>query len=128
MLGPIKHHLPKILPVGWHRITCPIPYNVAYVNEGKGLKVMMGILPLDGCDWVHFSVSGMTLTDMPYPRLPTYDELVETKEIFLGTDTKAVMVFPPRKEWVNINPHVLHLFRNIDKDPLPDFTMGTGSL
>jgi hypothetical protein len=75
----------------------------------------------DGRIWRHFSLCGQG-------RLPTWSELVEAKEIFLGTEAKAIQVIPPRSQYVNIRPDVLHLFVCLDEDPLPDFTGGTGSL
>lgn len=67
----------------------------------------------DGKVWRHLSVS----VARP-PRLPTWDELRQMKELFLG-DAKAVMVFPSKREYVNDHPHVLHLFSGPDE--LPDF-------
>lgn len=75
----------------------------------------------DGKQWAHFS--------MAHPkRLPTWDELVDAKEKFLGVESKAIQVLAPRSEWVNIHPHCLHLFVCLDGDALPDFTRGGGSL
>lgn len=76
----------------------------------------------DGKRWLHFSMSGED-------RLPTWDELVETKEAFLGTEVKAIQVIPPRSQYVNLNPYVLHLWVAVNGDDgLPDFTRGGDSL
>ena len=40
----------------------------------------------------------------------------------------AIMVIPPRSEYVNLNKRVLHLFYCLDRDVLPDFTRGGGTL
>jgi len=37
-------------------------------------------------------------------------------------------VVPPRSQYVNINPTVLHLWVCLDGDVLPDFTHGGSSL
>lgn len=65
--------------------------------------------------WAHLSVSAMAAK-----RVPNWDELRWCKEYFLG-DRKAVQVLPPRAEYVNLNPHVLHLYAPLERDPLPDF-------
>lgn len=63
--------------------------------------------------WAHLSVSA-------HKRLPTWDELRHAKELFLG-DRRAMQVLPPRAEYVNINPFVLHLYAPLEHDPMPDF-------
>lgn len=67
----------------------------------------------DGKVWRHLSVSCATP-----PRVPSWNEFVYLKELFLG-DEQAVMVLPPRSRYVNDHPHVLHLFSG--PDALPDF-------
>lgn len=75
-----------------------------------------------GIDWWHLSVSRTT-------RLPTWDELVQAKECFLGVNARAMQIIPPRSEYVNIDPHVLHLFARIDgKRVLPDFRLEGGGI
>lgn len=76
---------------------------------------------LDGRVWLHVSASRGS-------RLPSYADLVEVKELFIGRERKAVQVFPSRAEHVNIHPHALHLWHCVDGDVLPDFTHGSGSL
>ena len=47
---------------------------------------------------------------------------------FIGKDRKAVLVFPPEKEKINIHPYCMHLFACLSEDVLPDFTKGSGML
>lgn len=54
--------------------------------------------------------------------------LNEVKDIFIGKDRKAVLVFPPEKEKINIHPYCMHLFACLSEDVLPDFTKGSGML
>jgi LmbE family N-acetylglucosaminyl deacetylase len=63
--------------------------------------------------WAHLSVSAPA-------RVPSWAELRWAKEHFLG-DRKAISVMPPRSEYINHHPHVLHLFASLERDPLPDF-------
>ncbi len=73
-------------------------------------------------DWWHLSVSRAN-------RVPTWDELMQAKEVFLGLEAHAVQVLPPRSQHVNIMPHCLHLFSRMDGTPsLPDFRQVGGGL
>ena len=93
-----------------------------YLNDRRGLKaILSAAVELDGRRWLHLSVSHAL-------RLPTWAEFVAAKEALMGRDRKAIQVLPPRREWVNISPHVLHLFACVDGDVLPDFTRGSGGL
>lgn len=110
------------LPEGWR---CHYPGADgpgAFKHEGRKLAAICSIATeADGKKWAHLSVSHRD-------RLPTWEELARVKEDFLGTHTKAVQILPPRAEWVNIHPNVLHLFCCLEGDPLPDFTRGKGTL
>jgi hypothetical protein len=71
----------------------------------KGSKIraiISAAFELDGRKWVHLSISRPD-------RLPTWEELRKAKDELLG-DVEAYMVIPPRARYVNLHPHVLHLF------------------
>lgn len=109
----------------WVERRGPLPGLVEYQNRTEHLTVILSAAPqADGHIWLHFSISRTQVTEV----LPSWDQLVRAKEALLGADTKAIQVLPPRKQWVNIHPGVLHLWVCLDADPLPDFTRGTGSL
>jgi hypothetical protein len=44
--------------------------------------------------------------------------------MFIGDGRKAIQVFAPVAEHVNIHEFCLHLWHCLDGDPLPDFTRG----
>jgi hypothetical protein len=115
--------LPKVLPPGWQKMRDQHD-GAFFRNAMTGQTIIMSAHLENGDSgrrWLHMSTA--------FPnRMPTWAELVEAKEIFLGQHSKAVNVIPPRSEYVNINPYVLHLWVCIDEDPLPDFTLGSGSL
>jgi hypothetical protein len=79
------------------------------------LRAILATESVDGQLWAHLSVSAQVPA-----RIPTWGELRWHKEYFLG-DRKAIQVLPPRAEFVNHHPHVLHLFVPLETDPLPDF-------
>jgi len=115
--------LPKVLPSGWALIEERVDGNT-YKNDFNGAVVLVSAHLAEGNKgkrWIHFSASFRD-------RLPTHEEMVTWKEIFLGQQTKAISVIPPRREYVNIHPNVLHLWCCLDGDGLPDFTLGSGSL
>lgn len=68
----------------------------------------------DGRLWCHLSVA------LPYST-PSYKMLCDLKEEFLGPDRKAIQVFAPKSEHINIHPNCLHLWCCLEGDLIPDF-------
>jgi len=68
--------------------------------------------------WKHVSLA---IAD----RTPTWKEMEDTRIWTCGADSIAYQVHPPRREWVNDHPFVLHLFSPIEdrERHLPDFRM-----
>ena len=64
--------------------------------------------------WLHVSASKVD-------RAPTWGELVDIKEAFIGAEKTAIQVLAKRSEWVNIAEHALHLWHCTHGDALPDF-------
>lgn len=60
------------------------------------------IVSIDSGRW-HLSISAPG-------RLPTYEELKKARYEFLPDEIYAAQIFPPQSEFVNVNPHVLHLW------------------
>ena len=107
--------LPRVLPAGWQ-------YNPQSNNccdhVYKGLRVLVTAMRYpDGRNWIHFSMSRRD------GKLPSWDELRDAKDIFIGKDKKAIQVLPPADQYVNHNPGVLHLFCCLSEDVLPDFRL-----
>lgn len=117
--------LPRVLPGGW-RIENERGDGYRYVYEGLAtfmIVVASVSYERDGDRWIHVSVSaGMERPNgRQVQQLPSYKQLCEVKDLFIGPGRKAVQVFPPRTEHINIHPCVLHLFALVEGDPLPDF-------
>lgn len=104
---------PSVLPPNWRCIDRGIDGGLYKSRDGFTVIVSCCI-ERDGRAWVHLSVSRRD-------RVPNWDEMVRIKEIFLGKESLAVQVFPPRSEWVNLHPNCLHLYQCLDECPLPDF-------
>jgi len=109
------------LPATWEILKrSPDGYLAAH-NFTRQSVIVSEAVELDGKRWVHLSTA--------FPsRLPTWAELVKTKELFLGEESRALQIVAPRSEWVNIHPYCLHLFVCLDGDVTPDFTRGSGGL
>lgn len=88
-----------------------------------GIQVILTVsYELDHKLWVHVSASGQRC-------LPSWEEIKRVKHDFIGPGRWAYQVFPSEADYVNLNPHVLHLFSLLEGEPaLPDFTSGTGSI
>lgn len=71
----------------------------------------------NGGAWEHVSVSirqgNKTLT-------PTWEEMAHVKSVFWGEEDCVIEYHPPKSDYVNQHPNVLHLWRPIDiQIPLP---------
>jgi len=113
--------LPKTLPTTW----APIEFRLdgtAFKNIIKGLVVIVSLAEeQDGKRWLHVSCAKKN-------KLPSWDDLKEVKDIFIGPDKLAVQVLPPASRFININPYCLHLWMCLDGDPVPDFARGGRSI
>ena len=111
---------PKVLCPHW-RIDTVLADGIRYVRRLPPMRAIVSVSKeYDGRRWVHLSLSHRD-------RLPTWRELRDAKEMFLG-DVYAYQVLPIRERYVNTHPNVLHLWHCLDENPLPDFTRGTGSI
>jgi hypothetical protein len=116
----IFDRLPTVLPPSWRVVERRLD-GLKYVQAFTGLSLIISGELHDSRRWIHLSLAHKD-------RMPTWTELVDIKEIFIGRDDTSIQVIPPRKQYVNIHPFCLHLFTCIEGNVLPDFTYGTGHL
>jgi len=110
------------LAVPWNAPPAPNGWAVAEIRRDGGLyknwrKNLTAILSCEiagGKRWLHLSVSHRD-------RVPNWQELREAKGAFLG-DVYAYQVIPPKAQYVNIDPRVLHLFHCLDGPVMPEFS------
>ncbi len=96
----------------------------AWQHPRSHLQVIATIaIEQDGERWLHCSAMHRDPN-----RIPTWDELKQVKDDFIGAHRTALQVLPSAATYVNINPNVLHLWCCLDGDVTPDFTAGSGSL
>jgi len=105
--------VPKTLPPQWGVLEDNVG-GLNFVQKQNGLRVIFRAELHAGECWLHVSMS--------FPdKLPTYEHMKSVKNVFIGRKNKAIQVFAPEDEHVNIHSFVLHLWAPVDRDPLPDF-------
>jgi len=62
-----------------------------------------------GMGWEHVSASMNN-------RCPTWEEMCLVKDIFWGDDECVIQYHPPKKEYVNLHPYCLHLWKKTGCD------------
>lgn len=88
-----------------------------------GHKVFANCIVSDGTnedgtpfiDWEHVSVH---VVDFGKMRIPTWAEMCAIKNIFWDEDECVVQYHPRKSDYVNIHPHVLHLWK-LKSAPFP---------
>lgn len=97
------------------------PYGAFLIDGPCGEKLVM--IAHNGRDtthkdrklrgWEHVSVSTRD-------RVPNWSEMCFVKDLFWAEDECVVQFHPPKSDYINIHPYVLHLWRSIRKQfPMP---------
>ncbi len=105
--------VPRVLPADWRRA---VQHSAGAFIRRDDLRVLISV-EQEGNGlrrWLHVSLSRVG-------RLPSWEDVREVKDIFVGRARKAIQVLPPEDEYINENPHVLHLWCCLNDDVLPDF-------
>lgn len=86
-------------------------------------SVSLFVLASDGQDlappdqWEHVSVHARESSEV---RLPTWNEMCAMKALFWDAEDCVLQFHPPRSQYVNRHPHVLHLWRSLNyRQPVP---------
>lgn len=122
----VREHLPRVLHGSWREVERRLD-GAAYRHVSDPWTVILSTElhphPYTGKEelWLHCSTARAD-------RLPTWPELVEVRDLFLGRNTTALQVVPSHAEYVNVHPNCLHLWVPIGRRVTPDFTRGSGSL
>jgi hypothetical protein len=94
---------------------------LAFLHPDGRSVLVSGSVQLDERPWLHVSVARQN-------RMPSYKDLAEVKELFIGPAYQTIQVFPPETNRVNLHPYALHLWTCLQDDGLPDFTRGGASI
>lgn len=103
-----KPHIPAraalAMPRHWHKIPDPTGFCAAFQNTLSGLRATVTLDTMeDGATYTHVSCS--------YPhKLPSWDDLKQVKDAFIGPHREAIQVLPKDEDYVNVHPYCLHLW------------------
>ena len=115
-----KEFAPQPLPAGWE-LREERQDGTLWIHPSKTQAVILSVnVEQDGLPWVHLSTSFSH-------RLPTWEELVAVRDAWLP-NRRCFQVLAPPSEHVNIHKYTLHLWHCLGRDPVPDFTRGTGHI
>jgi hypothetical protein len=109
----LDHVLPLILPPGWGFESREIRMgsdrmSARIFRPPRGYAVLVSIDRLnDKKEWLHLSVSRPD-------RLPSWEDLRETKNTLLGAEKVAIQLLPRESEYVNAHPFTLHLWHCLE--------------
>lgn len=77
----------------------------------------LSFIASDGGGWEHVSVRAV---NDRRSRIPTWREMTVVKECCWDDDDTVMQLHPPRRDYINCHPHVLHLWRPIGREiPMP---------
>lgn len=100
-------------------------FQIPYKDTNTMLFVIAtsGNPPLLGTEiWEHVSARAFddAKSASPKERTPTWDEMCFLKDIFWHPEECVIQYHPPKSQYVNVHPHVLHLWRQAGVDmPTP---------
>lgn len=91
--------------------------NGAFLIPTRPGQPPLRVTASDGEGWEHVSVS------LPN-RCPTWDEMCKVKGLFWDDEDCVVQFHPPKRDYVNLHPYCLHLWRPVGVTiPLPDLAL-----
>ena len=85
------------------------------INEVSGVYIIKSkygkllIIVSDGLGWDHVSISKQMKNKC---KLPSWEIMCYIKDLFFNPNETVVQFHPKKSEYVNINPNVLHLWKN----------------
>ena len=83
-------------------------FMIPYKNK-EGGRYWLRVIANDVEGWEHVSVSLAH-------RIPYWEEMCVIKDLFWDAEDCVVQYHPPKSEYVNTHPYVLHLWRPIGRE------------
>lgn len=80
------------------------------IEELKTAWERCGAFMFGECSVIVGLEAGWHLSIAHPKRNPTYDEIKEARYKFLPDDVHMAMIFPPRREFINVHSHCFHLW------------------
>lgn len=91
-------------------IVCPLTKTELKIIVGSADSWREGRMPEPA--WDHVSVS-------TEKRVPSWKEMCWVKDLFFEPEECVVQFHPPKSQYVNNHPNVLHLWRVVGQFPMP---------
>jgi hypothetical protein len=88
--------------MGAFKVRGPCGADLVILSSGPDAKMTIG-------NWEHVSVSLAH-------RTPNWTEMSWIKDLFWDDDEAVLQFHPPKREYVNLHPYCLHLWRPLDGD------------
>jgi hypothetical protein len=82
-----------------------------YIIRSKYGKLL--VIASNGMGWDHISVSRQMNNKS---KIPSWEMMCYIKDLFFDSNETVIQFHPKRSEYVNINPNVLHLWKNQSYD------------
>lgn len=86
------------------------------VKPIKGLFILASVATYENEVWYHVSFSHSK-------QMPTYTQVIFIRKKFFLPEMQVIQVFPEEKKHVNFHPFCLHLWSNLQRNILPDFSV-----
>jgi hypothetical protein len=86
-------------------------HNGAFVLHSPEPGWALYCIASDELGWDHVSVSARRYGRTVHTRIPTWREMAFIKDEFWEPETTVLQYHPPHSRYVNVHPHVLHLWR-----------------
>lgn len=83
-----------------------------YIPRGRTMFVFIATSGCHEIPWEHVSLRAK---DYKGERCPTWEEMCWAKDLFWNDDECVVQYHPPKADYVNNHPHVLHLWKPINQ-------------
>lgn len=107
----------RLIVAGYWSSTIEDGNNGMFELSYKGVKFL--VMASNGLGWEHVSIS-----PREEERTPTWEEMNHFKELFWREDEAVVQYHPPRKDYVNFHPFVLHLWKpTFGELPIPPWIL-----
>jgi len=83
--------------------------NGMFYVERKG--VFLKMFATSGSGWDHVSISITKKQKKGKPRCPNWEEMCYVKDLFFEETEVVIQYHPAKKDYVNLHPYVLHLWK-----------------
>jgi hypothetical protein len=94
-------------PAPWSEFSAELM--IGYYHPIMELSVLLSVDTLENNErYLHISAS--------FPsHAPTYSDLRDIKNIFIGKEAEAFQVLPKESEYINVHPYCMHIWHKLER-------------